>query len=66
MAQIQISEATLSYIPINGTISTYAPYIPSSVRYVCEYCGSEYYSDGGFVPPCNGCGARLRRASDIE
>ena len=37
----------------------------SSVRYFCEYCGSEYYSDGGgFVPPCNGCGASLRRASD--
>ena len=48
------------------TESIYAPYRPSSVRYVCEYCGSEYYSsDGGFVPPCNGCGARLRRASDV-
>lgn len=51
---------------INDIMTTCAPYKPSSVRYVCEYCGSEYYSDGGFVPPCNGCGARLRRASDVE
>ena len=66
MAQIQISETALSCMSINDIMSTYAPYKPSSVQYVCEYCGSEYYSDGGFVPPCNGCGARLSRASDIE
>ena len=30
--------------------------------YTCDYCGAEYKAEeGGFIPPCNGCGARLRR-----
>lgn len=32
-----------------------------TIRYVCDYCGTEYNADTGFVPPCNNCGARLRR-----
>ena len=32
-----------------------------TVLYACDYCGTEYNADTGFVPPCQNCGARLRR-----
>ena len=29
--------------------------------YTCDYCGTDYQAESGFVPPCKNCGARLRR-----
>lgn len=55
LGAISLSEA------INDVATTWASYRPSSYLYTCDYCGSDYHSEGGFVPPCQNCGARLRR-----
>ena len=55
LSAISLSEA------INDIATTWAPYKPSSFLYTCDYCGTDYHSEGGFIPPCNNCGARLRR-----
>jgi len=34
---------------------------PKTVLYTCDYCGTDYNAEIGFVPPCRNCGARLRR-----
>lgn len=48
--------------PIKRKTTTHPSADEPNVKYVCKYCGTEYFSDKkGFIPNCKNCGARLEK-----
>ena len=52
---------TLTTNTVQGVVTDIMSAYQRTTLYTCDYCGTDYQAESGFVPPCRNCGARLRR-----